>query len=112
MTFFVELSITGAGEVSCGDTARFEANVFEANANHSIESTNWSRLTWQKSKGRITEQIDIWCEKYKGSDGRQLVINSVCNKDEGEYKATYLYGENRIAQSNSIYLKPLGGTFL
>lgn len=101
----VEVSITGAGEVSCGNTACFTANVKQ-----SFESSNWS-LTWQKSRGRISEQIDICSKKYMGSNGRQLVINSVGKKDEGAYQASYSNGK-KCNLSNSIYLTPLGGTVL
>lgn len=102
----VEVSITGSGEVSCGNTACFTANV-----NQLFESSNWS-LTWQKSRGRITEQIDICSKKYMGSDSRQLVINSVGKKDEGEYQASYSNGKNHHVKSNPIHLRPLGGTAL
>lgn len=99
----VEVLITGVGEVTYGNTARFEANV------KSFFGSTSCSLTWQKSRGRIKEQIDIHCEKYEGSDDRQLIINSVCKKDEGEYQASLLYSKNCIVLSNSIYLKPIGG---
>lgn len=101
-----EILITGAEEVTCGETARFEADVKEA------EPSSWS-VTWQKVHGRkMTEEIDTGSEKYKGSSNRRLVINTVGKEDEGEYQAVLSRELNRRIFSNLIYLHPVGGTFL
>lgn len=100
-----EILITGAEEVTCGETARFEADVKQA------EPSGWS-VTWQKVHGRkMTEEIDTGSEKYKGSSNRRLVINTVGKEDEGEYQAVLSRELNRRIFSNLIYLHPVGGTF-
>lgn len=40
---------------------------------------------WQKNRTDAAELMDISSTKYNGSPNRQLVIDSVCKKDEGKY---------------------------
>lgn len=49
----------------------------------------WS-LKWQRVKNLITEDIDTNQEKYRGSNDRELVIHSMCEKDEGDYQAVLM----------------------
>lgn len=86
----------------CGDIA-----VFEANGTPSC----WS-LTWQKSRGHVTERIDLSKEKYKGSTDRKLVITSVSKDDEWRYQAVLSQNSNGNEQtlSNEILLQTWGGT--
>lgn len=100
-----DISIKGENEVICGKIARFLVDVNPAERPNSL-------VTWQKVRGRVIEQIDTSREKYRGSYDRQLVINSVCKEDEGEYQAVLSQLSNGMKKtfSNLIFLFPLGGT--
>lgn len=86
----------------CGDLAVFEANV---------TPSCWP-LTWQKSRGHVTERIDLSKTKYKGSTDRKLVITSVSKEDEWRYQAVLSQNSNGTEQtlSNEIVLQTWGGT--
>lgn len=98
-----DISIKGENEVICGKIARFLVDVNPAERPNSL-------VTWQKVRGRVIEQIDTSREKYRGSYDRQLVINSVCKEDEGEYQAVLSQLSNGMKKtfSNLIFLFPLG----
>lgn len=72
--------IDEAGEIKCGKTAQFEADV---------KQTKISKrpVTWQKNNTGARNMTDVRGRKYSGSHNRQLLVNSVCKKDEGKYKA-------------------------
>lgn len=72
--------IDEAGEIKCGKTAQFEADV---------KQTKISKrpVTWQKNNTGARNRTDVRGRKYSGSHNRQLLVNSVCKKDEGKYKA-------------------------
>lgn len=66
-------------------------------------------VSWEKVDGSARKHIDIGCEKYKGSTGRQLNIHSVCKEDEGEYQAVISRNLDHKIFSNIGFLKTLGG---
>lgn len=102
--------LRGTNEVVCGNTARFELEVKQA------EPSNY-KITWQKvkeMKETIIEQIETRDEKYFGSSDDQLIINFVCKNDKGDYRAV-LSGKsngNTFIVSNKIHLFPIGGNRL
>lgn len=100
-----DISIKGVREVMCGNTARF---LVEVNPTEPFSGL----VTWQKVRGKVTKEIDISREKYRGSYDRQLVINSICKKDEGDYQAVLSQVSNgkKKTFSNLSFLLPLGGT--
>lgn len=99
-----QISIKGKDEVICGDTAYFEVSVTPPDILH-------YPITWQRVRGKITEEIDTKDERYHTSTDAQLIIKPVCKKDEGTYQAVFLQFLNGKQQviSNSISLKILGG---
>lgn len=72
--------IDEADEIKRGKTALFKADV---------KQTKISKrsVTWQKNNAGARELIDVRSRKYSGGHNRQLVVNSVCKKDEGKFKA-------------------------
>lgn len=98
----LENLIKGKDEVTCGDTASFEAEVKSAN-------TGDFSITWRKRIGNVIERIDTSMEKYSGSITRKLVIQSVCKEDQGEYRAILSRNGNEYKQSRNICLQVLGG---
>lgn len=100
-----DISIKGVREVMCGNTARF---LVEVNPTEPFSGL----VTWQKVRGKVTKEIDISREKYRGSCDRQLVINSICKKDEGYYQAVLSKVSNgkKKTFSNLSFLLPLEGT--
>lgn len=75
--------------------------------------SGWS-LKWQRVKNLITEDIDTSGEKFRGSKDRQLVIHSMCKKDEGNYQAvlTRDIGGNYQIISKAFILKCMRGNFI
>lgn len=69
--------------VMYGDTARFK--IAKAQREPDAFSCIWQRLIGDKPI-----LIDINEKKYAGSTHTQLVIDSVCKEDEGEYQAVHL----------------------
>lgn len=100
--FFSAISIEKNVEVTCGDTAHFKADT-------RLEESAFLSLSWEKVDGSARKHIDISCEKYKGSSGRQLNIHSVCKEDEGGYHAVISKNIDHKIFSNIGYLKTLGG---
>lgn len=73
--------------------------------------SGWS-LNWQRVRNLITERIDTGREKFKGSNDRQLVIQSMCEEDEGNYQAVLMRdacGKYQII-SEAVYLQCTGGS--
>lgn len=98
------ISIKGKDKVMCGDTACFEVSVTPADILH-------FPISWQRVRGKITEKIDTKDKRYHNSTDTQLVIQSVCKKDEGTYQAIFSrsWNGNHLVISNPILLEILGG---
>lgn len=102
------LSIEGQSHVLCGNTATFNAVIYPKNLK------GWS-VTWQKILGLTHIQINLCTEKYCGSTVKNLVIQSVCKKDEGGYQAILSRnskGRNISVSSNTIFLQAIEGILL
>lgn len=99
------VSLRGTKEIICGDNARFELEVKQA-------EPSIYKVTWFKEKGMTAKQIETRDEKFKGSSDGRLIINVVCKEDEGHYYADLSRESNGITfkiSSNKIHLLPLGG---
>lgn len=101
---FSAISIERNVEVTCGDTAQFKADI-------RLEDSAFLSVSWEKVDGSSRKHIDISCEKYKGSTGRQLNIHSVCKEDEGEYQAVISRNLDHKIFSNIGFLQTQGGMF-
>lgn len=69
-------------------------------------------ITWHKVRGSGLDEIDTTSEKYRGSDNRHLVIQSVCKEDEGEYRAIlslHMERKDISIYSNTVAVHALGG---
>lgn len=101
-----EVSLRGTNEVICGNTARFELEVKQAEP-HDYKVT-WQKVIHVKS---ITKKIETRDEKYIGSSDKQLIINFVCKEDKGDYQAVLSRESNgnNLIVSNEIHLHPIGG---
>lgn len=100
-----DILIKGEEEVTCGDSASFEAEIKPENIG------DWL-ITWRKRIGNDIRCIDTSMEKCRGSTTRKLVIQSVCKEDQGEYRAILSRSSNgnEYRQSkNTICLRVLGG---
>lgn len=99
------VSLRGTKEIICGDIARFELEVKQA-------EPSIYKVTWFKEKGMTAKQIETRDEKFKVSSDGRLIINVVCKEDEGHYYADLSRESNGITfkiSSNKIHLLPLGG---
>lgn len=70
-------------------------------------SVDWQTLSKNKST-----QIDKSNKKFWGITNNELIIESVCKEDEGEYQAVISFEEDRIGttiKSNVICLRVVGG---
>lgn len=103
--FFSAISIEKDVEVTCGDTAHFKADI-------RLEESAFLSVSWEKVDGPARKHIDLSCEKYKGSTGRQLNIHSVCKEDEGEYQAVISKNIDHKIFSNIGFLQTQGGMIL
>lgn len=103
--FFSAISIERNVEVTCGDTAQFKADI-------RLEESAFLSVSWEKVDGPARKHIDLSCEKYKGSTGRQLNIHSVCKEDEGEYQAVISKNIDHKIFSNIGFLQTQGGMIL
>lgn len=98
-----KIFIEGVGVVMCGDTARFKAVI------NPEKPKGWS-VSWQKRNNGMLIQIHTDYQRYNGSNDYQLVINSVCKDDNGEYLAILSKESDDInIYSNKIALNALGG---
>lgn len=102
-----DIWIEGSEKVVCGSTAHFRATVKEKKVSHL--SVDWQTLCKNKST-----QIDKSNKKFWGNTN-ELIIESVCKEDEGEYCAVLTIEEDRTRktiQSNVIFLHVVGGMIL
>jgi hypothetical protein len=83
---------------------------FEVDVESSSTTKPWT-VTWQRVRGKVTEEIDISGEKYKTSNDKQLVIQKVSKEDEWGYQAVLSRG-NLKHTSNSIFLTAAGGNLV
>lgn len=73
-------------------------------------SVDWQTLSKNKST-----QIDKSNKKFWGITNNELIIESVCKEDEGQYRAVLTIEEDRTRktiQSNVIFLHVVGGMIL
>lgn len=101
VNLFRAISIERNVEVTCGDTAQFKADI-------RLEESAFLSVSWEKVDGPARKHIDLSCEKYKGSTGRQLNIHSVCKEDEGEYQAVISKNIDHKIFSNIGFLQTQG----
>lgn len=100
-----KISIEGPTYVVCGNTAIFIAVTTPENLK------GWS-VTWQKLLKWTKIHINSSTEKYYRSTEKNLVIQSVCKEDEGEYQAILSRdskAKNISVSSNVIFLHATGG---
>lgn len=93
----------GNTHVLCGKTACFEAGI-------TLEQD--VPVSWHRIDCLVRKQIDIEDDKYRGSDGRQLLIHNVCKDDEAGYQAVISRSDKYNCVeifSDIVDLRPIGG---
>lgn len=103
-----DIWIEGTEKAVCGSTAHFQATVKE-------KKVSYLSVNWQKLSKYVSTQIDKSNERFSGKTNKELFIESVCKKDEGEYQAVLSIEEGRTRktiQSNIIFMHVVGGMTL
>jgi hypothetical protein len=83
---------------------------FKVDVKNSSKTKPWT-VTWQRVRGKVTEEIDIGGDKYETSNDKQLVIHKVSKEDEWGYQAVLSRG-NLKQTSNCIFLTAAGGNLV